>query len=52
MLQHVSNIDVHHLQGIRTCIDMCSLCFNLYGRNFTFVIKIIIIIIIIMIHEL
>jgi len=48
MLRHVSTLAFGHLQGIHKFTEMCSLCFNLYGRNFTYMIKIIII----MNHEL
>ena len=42
MLRHVSASAVGHLQGTRTGFDNCSLCFNLYDLNSTFMIKTII----------
>lgn len=35
MLRHFSPLALGHLQGICKFSDMCSLCFNLYGRNFS-----------------
>jgi len=36
MLQHASALNVGHLQGARKFFNMCSLCFNLFGRNSTY----------------
>jgi len=34
MLQHINALTVGHLQG--AFLNVCSLCFNLHVRNFTY----------------